>query len=152
MKSWLTILILSSPVVATAQSDERAVVAAVQSLFDAMESKDVAAAREVLLPEGFFVRVEDGTDSVRSFTTEEFLASFAREEQFLERMWEPKVMIHGDIASVWTPYDFYLGGEFSHCGIDAFQIVRTDARWKIATVTFTVERSGCPESPLGPPE
>jgi hypothetical protein len=52
---------------------------------------------------------------------------------------------------VWTPYDFHIDGEFSHCGIDAFNMVRTDEGWKIASIVWTVERTGCENSPLGPP-
>jgi hypothetical protein len=66
-------------------------------------------------------------------------------------MWEPKVMIHQDITVVWTRYDFHRDGKFSHCGIDAFQLVRTNYGWSIAGGTYTVERTDCPERPLGPP-
>ena len=30
----------------------------------------------------------------------------------LERMWDPIVLIDGDIAMVWTRYDFFIDGEF----------------------------------------
>ena len=36
------------------------------------------------------------------------------------------------------------------CGIDDFSLVLTPTGWKIAAATYTVERTGCPESPLGP--
>ena len=29
---------------------------------------------------------------------------------------------------VWTPYDFYVGDTLSHCGADAFVLVREDDR------------------------
>ncbi len=154
MKSWFMLVALSMPTVVTAQSEEQAVLAAVQGFFDSMESKDVAAARKVTLPEGVFVSVreEDGTKSIRSFSNQEFVDRLpAGTEQILERMWEPKVMIHQDIAVVWTRYDFHRDGKFSHCGIDAFQLVSTNDGWKIAGGTYTVERTDCPESPLGPP-
>ena len=155
MKDWALIVALALPAMASAQSDEQAILAAVQGFFDSMESKDAVAARKVTLPEGVFVSVreEDGTKSIGSFSNKEFVDRLpAGTEQVLERMWEPKVMIHQDIAVVWTRYDFHRDGEFSHCGIDAFQLVRTNDGWKIAGGTYTVERTGCPESPLGPPE
>ena len=27
------------------------------------------------------------------------------------------------LAVVWTPYDFWVGGEWSHCGMDIFTLV-----------------------------
>jgi hypothetical protein len=66
-------------------------------------------------------------------------------------MWDARVKIHGPIAVVWTPYDFYRGGRFSHCGVDAFTLVRVAGGWRIATGTYTVEPAGCPASPLGRP-
>jgi hypothetical protein len=67
-------------------------------------------------------------------------------------MWDPKVLEHGSMATVWTPYDFYRGGRFSHCGINNFTLVRLDGKWKIRSIVFTVEKTGCPSSPLGPPK
>jgi len=51
---------------------------------------------------------------------------------------------------VWTPYDFWVDGKFSHCGIDIFDLVKTAEGWKISGATYTVERTGCAASPLGP--
>jgi hypothetical protein len=76
----------------------------------------------------------------------------AGKERLLERMWNPEVKVHGGIATLWAPYDFYRDGKFSHCGIDAFDLVRTAAGWQIVGATFTIERTNCPPSPLGPPK
>jgi hypothetical protein len=65
-------------------------------------------------------------------------------------MWDPDVRIHGAIAVVWTRYDFWVDGKFSHCGVDAFDLVKTAEGWRIAGGVYTVERTGCPPSPLGP--
>ena len=66
-------------------------------------------------------------------------------------MWAPVVQVQGRIASVWTPYDFHIDGRFSHCGIDTITLLRTDAGWRIAGLLYTVQRTGCAPSPLGPP-
>jgi hypothetical protein len=36
--------------------------------------------------------------------------------------------------------------------VDAFDLVKTPEGWKIAGGVYTVERTGCPPSPLGPPK
>jgi hypothetical protein len=48
-----------------------------------------------------------------------------------ERIWNPEVRVHGLIATVWTPYDFWTDGKFSHCGVDAFDLIKTAEGWKI---------------------
>lgn len=60
-----------------------------------------------------------------------------------ERLQSMTVMIDQHLATVWTPYQFYANGTFSHCGVNAFQCVRTDAGWKILQVTDT-RRKVCP--------
>jgi len=138
-----------------AQSEERIVLSVVQRFFDADAAKDPEAAREVMIPEGrfFSVRVENGKKVVRSFTIQEYLDGLpSREEDLLERMWEPKVMIHQDIAVVWTRYDFYRDGRFSNCGVDSFDLIKTSEGWKISGGIYTVEHTDCPEAPMAPPQ
>ena len=133
-------------------AERDAVVALVQAFFDTMAAKDVEGARRILLPEVRFhaVRQQDGAPRLRTFTNEEYLKGLSGGKQTVrERMWNPEVRIRGSIASVWTPYDFWTDGKFSHCGIDAFDLVKTADGWRIAGLTYTVE-TNCEPSPLGP--
>ena len=130
------------------------VVASVQRLFDAMAARDTAAARSLLLPGTRLVSISNDTGPAipRSQGDSAFLRMLAtRTDRLLERMWSPVVQVQGRIATVWTPYDFHIGGRFSHCGIDAVTLLRTDAGWQIAGLLYTVQRTGCSPSPLGPP-
>jgi len=133
--------------------DERDVIAVVQKLFDAMAGCDEATARAIAMPEGRLYRLSPGTeDPVRSSTFEEFSASLGKcGRKMLERMWAPQVRVHKGIATLWAPYDFWLNGAFSHCGIDSFELVKTGDGWKLTGGTYTMERTGCAPSPLGPP-
>jgi hypothetical protein len=145
---------LASPVDLAGQQ-EAEVLAVVQELFDAMATGDAARAAAVLLPDGQWVAVGDGDGvGVPGVTPlRDFLERMdAAGERWLERMWDPEVLIHDPIAVVWTPYDFYRNGVFSHCGVDAITMVRTADGWRIAGGTYTVETTGCPSSPLGPPQ
>jgi len=135
------------------------VLAVVQDLFDAMEDRDPELGRQLLLPEGRFMSLRETDEGtvMREQSHQEFLEWLADQDvDVLERFWDPEVLIRGDLAVVWTPYDFFLDREFSHCGVDAFTLVRTDEGWRIATTVYTVEVTGCDQppmvSPLGPPE
>jgi hypothetical protein len=133
--------------------DERDVIAVVQKMFDAMAGCDEATARAISMPEGRLYRLSPGTeDPVRSSTFEEFGASLGKcGRKMLERMWAPQVRVHKGIATLWAPYDFWLDGAFSHCGIDSFELAKTADGWKFTSGIYTVERTGCAPSPLGPP-
>ena len=135
------------------EDDKTAVLASVQAFFDTMASRDVEGARRVLMLEGrmFSVRDQGGQAVARASTVEDYLKNLGERKQAnRERMWNPEVRVHGAIASVWTPYDFWVDGKFSHCGIDIFDLVKTAEGWKISGATYTVERTGCAPSPLGP--
>lgn len=131
-------------------AERQAVLAAVDSFFASMSRRDTALARAIMLPGSMAYVVVPGREP-RSSPDTAFIHSLSSgTAQLKERIWNPRVEIHGPMAEVWTRYDFHLDGKFSHCGIDDFSLVLTPTGWRIAAVTYTVERTGCPESPLGP--
>ncbi len=149
---WRRVAILAAafPLAGIAQPEEKAVLAVVQQFFDVLASRDAAAARELFLPEARFVVVNEsaGKRAVTGRSFAEFTEGLAKgKEKLLERMWSPEVRIRGGMASVWTPYDFHRDGKFSHCGVDAFHLVKTEGGWKIAGAMYTVEKQGCESRP-----
>ena len=133
-------------------AEEEAVLAVVQKFFDTMTARDVVGARETLIIEGQIASFREGPDraTVRTTPLKTYLEGLGSGTRLLEeRMWDPTVIIHGRIAVVWTPYDFYNDGELSHCGIDIFSLLMTDEEWKIAGLTYTFEPMGCEK--LGQP-
>jgi hypothetical protein len=134
------------------QADRDAVLTIVQMFFDTMTARDVDGARKIMIPEGRFFAIEMRKPNAapQSFTNEEYFARLQKgKASNRERMWNPEVRVHGSIATVWTPYDFWTDGKFSHCGVDAFELIKTDDGWKIAGGAFTMEAK-CEPSPLGP--
>jgi ketosteroid isomerase-like protein len=138
--------------VGDAQNDEeRAVIAAAQAVFDAMEALDAEAFRNAVVPDGFLLSVGPGT--TRRSTRDQFAANIARQTTpMIERMWDPEVRIDGPVATLWTAYDFYRGAEFSHCGTDAFQLAKTAEGWKVVVISYTSQAPPeCSTHPEGPP-
>lgn len=147
-------LALSAPATISAQeatpAQREAILAAVDSLFSSMTRRDTAASRAILLPGAMFYHIVPGREP-RATTDTAYINSLSGMTMTLqERIWNPRVEVHGPIAEVWTRYDFHVDGKFSHCGIDDFSLVRSPTGWRIAAATYTIETSGCPESPLGP--
>ena len=127
-----------------------------QAMFDAMGRRDTASLRRLVHPMAHLIAVVETGDSVTSRVTsrDQFLAQIAWFPIApLERLWDPEIRVSGPIASIWTPYDFHRGKEFSHCGIDSFQLVRSKAGWVITSIIYTVvgPASRCQPSPLGQP-
>ncbi|MEE2940482.1 MAG: hypothetical protein VX460_08870 [Planctomycetota bacterium] len=138
-------------------AERAAVLAVVQRSFDAIQAQGEEGARlwrEVLLDRGSMssVRARDGARATSGRTFAEHLERTANAEpgpSYLERMWDQTVLIDGDAAVVWTPYDFWLGGDFSHGGVDVITLLRTDEGWRIASFVWSVVPDF--ESPLPPP-
>ena len=134
-------------------ADEKEVIAVVQKAFDALAAKDSAAARVALLHEGqyFSIREEGEELKIDGVSHMDFFQRIASlEDDVVERMWKPKVIIHGRIAVVWTNYDFFRNEKFDHSGVEAFTLLKTAEGWKIAGTIFTIEHLGEEESPWGP--
>ena len=147
----LLLVLLADPVLA--ESPEP--LDAVTTFFDAMSTNDANLAASVMIEDGViygYVETSEGFRLIRT-TTEQFLEGMRnRSDAALERIWDVKVLVHDRLAIAWTPYDFFLNGEFHHCGVNNFNLIRTDDGWKIAGVTYSIEVESCEESPLGAPE
>lgn len=136
---------------APSEADRAAITDVVQRAFDAIETNDQAAWAEVLTSKGMFssVRGEAGERRIGFQTYAESAANTdPPPNAYLERWWDPIIMVDGDIATVWTPYDFLIDGKFSHSGIDVIVLLRSDAGWKIASIAWNVvrePREGAPE-------
>jgi len=132
-------------ITAFAQSaEEREVIGTVQRLFDAMLARDGAAIRALFIPGASMIAIR-ANGKVSTSTAEEFATHIAEAKE-VERMSTPKVMLQGNIAVLWAPYDFHRGGKLTHCGIDSVSLAKTGAGWKIADVSYTVQTEGCPTS------
>lgn len=53
------------------------------------------------------------------------------------------VKADGPLAIAWTPYKFYFNGQFSHCGVNSFQLIRQNGKWKIQYLIDTRRKQGC---------
>jgi hypothetical protein len=149
-------LLWTAPESAGAQSSKEAVLQAGQAVFDAMARRDTAALRDLLHPMAHLMASVETADSttVRAVTRDQFLAQVAAAPTMIERMWNAEVKVSGTIASIWTQYDFHQGPNWSHCGIDAFHLVKTGRGWQVTSIIYTVVRDAarCPKHPLGPPK
>lgn len=143
------------------EGERAAVRSVVERFFSAMHERDRATLERLALGDGrgIAVRAGEGAAEPDSRSMAELIDSImAGEQTVIERIWNPAIRIdlldasgEAGIATLWAPYDFWLDGEFHHCGIDAFHLIKTAGEWRIANVVWTSRTEGCPESPLGSP-
>lgn len=130
-----------------AQADEQAVLATVRQLFTGMRTRDSTAMNQVFVPEARLVAtaVRNGQTVVSMIPAARFVAQVAAATgpAWNETIQDPEIRVDGDLATVWAYYEFHLGDRFSHCGIDAFQLARTAAGWRITQVADTRRTTGC---------
>lgn len=145
--------LLLCPAIARAQTARDSVIETVEQFFRAFAARDTAAVARLLTPDGavFGLRAQGDTLAYSTRSNAEWIRQLGTwRDTLVERMWTPTVMVHGPLAVLWTPYDVHRNGAFLHCGVDAFTLIRTNTGWRIGTMAFTMEPTGCAPSPLGP--
>lgn len=137
----------------TRAADSLSVIAVADSALAAITRNEFNALGDLMIPEGTVIAamMRDGRPVVgaRAIETER-LRKF--DGTITERGFGATAMVAGNVATVWMPYDLYINGGWSHCGVDAFVLVRTTAGWRIVTLTYSVEQPpACTRHPAGPP-
>jgi hypothetical protein len=148
---FLLLLSLSSfPAVAQKTDDKAAVLAVVNKLFDEMAAANPQGIIDLHTgPESQLAgirKMKDGKMRLDMIGRDAFSKFFTDKTAVVkETMYDPKVEVDGDWAMVWGRYVFWVGGKVSHCGIDQFNLVRTEAGWKIANGASTIDPGACNE-------
>ena len=71
---------------------------------------------------------------------------------FTERGFDATARVQDRVAQVWLPYDLYVGDKWSHCGVDAFTLMKREGHWRVAALIYTIEQPpACRKHPSGPP-
>ena len=129
------------------ETEEAAVKQVVNQFFQSLENRDTVLLKQVAMVNGqIWTLVERGM--TLKITMRLFQNDISRLTAFPEVKEIPysfQIHVHEGIAVAWVPYEFRREGEFSHCGVDVFTLMKVDKQWKIVTVAYTVEEEGCEE-------
>ncbi len=152
MKKYICILIvyilLNSPK-ASAQSSEDSIKAVINQMFTAMKNADAASLKNAFADSAVLQsisRTPDGKTIVKNEPISAFIEIVGKQPAGAsdERISFESVKTDGQLASVWTPYEFYYNGQLHHCGVNSFQLVKINNNWKIQYVIDTRRKDGCP--------
>lgn len=120
----------------------------INTMMDAMRKGDSALLRSVLakdlqvqsVADDKMGKIQMSTKSAGDLVTQ---IGTPHADVYDERIIFGDIKIDGPLASVRTPYKFYLGTAFSHCGVNFFQLVRIEGSWKITHIAFTTRKDNC---------
>ncbi len=136
-----------APGSAAAQSEADAVMAVITTLFDGMRAGDGDMVRGVFAEGALMntVAERDGVAMLRPGSPSGFADAVGQphDEVWDERIWDAEVHVDGNLASAWTPYAFYRGTTFSHCGANSFQLMKGADGWKIVYLVDSRRTDGC---------
>ncbi|MFC0343376.1 nuclear transport factor 2 family protein [Epilithonimonas hispanica] len=125
-------------------SEEDWVKATVNQLFNGMKTSDSVLIRKSFSKNAVLQTITKNGE-VKNENINDFVLSIskAEKESLDERIKFSNILIDGNLASVWTPYEFYYKGQFSHCGVNSFQLVKSNNEWKIQYIIDTRRKDNC---------
>lgn len=142
-------LLLNSSIFWAQDSDEESVKKVVEGFFEAFHKQDSVAMKSyvadnvVLQTTG---RNKEGKTMFRSTPIEklyESIVSIPDSVSFQEKLTSWSIQVDRTMANAWVGYEFWLNDNFSHCGINSFQMVNFDGEWKIIYLIDTRGKAGC---------
>ena len=148
-------LVLLAPVsrAQTVDVDISSAIAVADSVLVALSSSDNTTLKRLTLDSAIV-----GGAGVRNGVERLSLGSWAPytsrpgPSEFTERGFGATARVQDRVAQVWVPYDLYIGKTWSHCGVDVFTLLKSEGRWRVASLIYTIEQPpACQKHPAGPP-
>jgi hypothetical protein len=115
-------------------AEQKAALAGFQAMLDGLGKRDKAAMMAQLLPGGSATLMRKGKPAQMSFDMLADRLSQPGKELHEERIHDAKVLIDGDVATIWASFEFLVDGKVDHCGRDIANMVQVDGRWLIAAI------------------
>ncbi|MFK7749414.1 MAG: nuclear transport factor 2 family protein [Kordia sp.] len=152
MKPYIFLLILIVSFRLNAQTDdEKAAKQAVIQFFEGFHKKDsvmmqAVVHKDLILQTTFTTK--SGEAVLRNQPADGFIKAVVTRpdsQTWNEKILSYNVQVDGNMANVWTPYEFWLNGTFLHCGVNSFQLFKDNGQWKIIYLIDTRRKKGCKE-------
>ncbi|HOZ79131.1 MAG TPA: hypothetical protein PLY34_14145 [Ferruginibacter sp.] len=150
MKKWMPIALLILTNSLYGQHDTVLIKSAVQTFFTGLHSNDSNLIKTTIDSSCFLYSImqkKDGSTLLEKESVEEFLLQVTKMkgQNLDEKLLSYDIKIDGVMAIAWTPYKFYFNGQFSHCGVNVFSLIKRGLQWKIMGITDTRRKQGCDE-------
>ncbi len=134
-------------------ADAKAAIAVADSVLVALSRGDHVTLARLVLDSSVVggAGLRDGVERL-SLRTWGLYINRAGSGTFTERGFDATARVQDRVAQVWMPYDLYVGDKWSHCGVDAFTLLKREGQWRVAALMYTIEQPpACRKHPAGPP-
>lgn len=147
---FIVLLLLVFPKPTQAQFDVNDPMGAVTAFFEAFHKRDLTGLETAFSKQATLgsTRLDQkGNSQFGTSPISDFITAVVQRPD--TPVWEEKlgvetVLLDFPMAQVWVAYEFFLDGNFSHCGINNFTLVWQDQRWKIVQLIDT-RHTACSE-------
>ena len=116
-------------------TSEKEVKQVIQNMFQAMLQADTTSLRSCFSDKVIFQTIVNKPEGamINTESINDFIQSIGKQipNALDERIEFGAIQIDPLMATVWTPYTFYLKGQYSHKGINSFQLLKLKEVWKI---------------------
>ena len=113
------------------------------NLFDAMREHDAAKLTAQFTDNALLQRARPD-DTISTTPIAKFAQMVGQSDKHLdEHLLSIDVQQSDNLATVFTPFAFYLDGKLSHCGVNSFQLVHTASGWKIHYLIDNAHQGDC---------
>ena len=134
------------------ETDEAQIKTVINQLFDGMRTTDSTKIRAVVYPSATLKTIfinKAGKPKLHSDSMEQFIKSTGSEHEGIydEKIWSYDIKIDGNMATAWTEYTFYYNEDLLHCGVNAFELFKSEKGWKIIGITDTRRKNDCKADP-----
>ncbi|MFN3666960.1 MAG: hypothetical protein ACK4S0_12410 [Sediminibacterium sp.] len=124
---------------------ELAIKKTIHTFFLSLEKQDSILYKSAVLLDGQIWRINNTSNpkkyDMRDFRTD--ITKLVSKNKLKEIPYRFDIKILNGIAMAWVPYEFYLNEQFTHCGIDVFSLIETQDGWKIVSLSYSIEKTGC---------
>jgi hypothetical protein len=143
------IILLSLQGFSQTTAETKGIMQPIRLLFEGMNLGDSGRVHSAFLNEVTFVTVaknKAGKATLIPEPLDQFLVTVGtpHTEVWNEPIWDVVIHVDGIFAQVWAKYAFYRDKQFSHCGVDAFHLIKSDdGQWRIFHLADTRQKEGC---------
>lgn len=127
------------------QNENQEVEKTIRNLFLGMKNADPELVKSTFSDTAILQTITKS--GLKNEELKDFLGSISKysKNDLDERIVIDAIRTDGDLASVFTPYEFFFKGKFSHCGANSFQLVKQNGEWKIQYLIDTRRKDNCKE-------
>jgi hypothetical protein len=120
---------------AGSSDSENEVKQVIQNMFRAMQQADTSLLKTCFSDHVIFQTILNKPEGalIKTESVNNFIQSIGKQTPNVldERIEFGAIQMDPLMATVWTPYTFYYKGQYSHKGVNSFQLVKLKEGWKI---------------------